>query len=82
MTNADQSNQPVEERRQREEQAERCAHETYQEMGRVGEKSAEQVYQDMLARGELTRGEREIEHGEFGAAYDEIERTPGQGDES
>ncbi len=81
MTNVNQENQPAQERRQREEQAEQRAHDSYEELGRVGEKQAEQVYSDMLARGELTRGEREMEHGEFGPAYDEIERTPGQGDE-
>lgn len=81
MTDVERTDQPIDERRQREEQVEQRAHDSYQELGRVGEKQAEQVYSDMLARGELTRGEREMEHGEFGPAYDEIERTPGQGDE-
>lgn len=39
---------------------------TYTEMGVVGDKEGEQVYEEEVARGELSRGARELAHGEFG----------------
>jgi hypothetical protein len=53
----------AEERNQAEEEQ---AHSTYTEPGVVGEKREEQAFKEAVARGELTRGEREMAHGEFG----------------
>ena len=50
---------------------------TYTEMGVVGDKEGEQVYEEEVARGELSRGARELAHGEFGpGAYEWEEDTP------
>jgi hypothetical protein len=69
---------------EREETAQR-AHDAYEEVGRVGEKHREHVFQEEAARGELARGEREQAHGASGPkaqkTFDEMERTPGQGNE-
>ena len=49
---------------------------TYAEMGVVGDKEGEQVYEEEVARGELSRGARELAHGEFGpGAYEWEENT-------
>jgi hypothetical protein len=40
--------------------------ETYSELGFVGEKRGDQVFMEEVARGELSRGLREMAHGEFG----------------
>jgi hypothetical protein len=39
---------------------------TYSELGFVGEKRGDQVFMEEVARGELSRGLREMAHGEFG----------------
>ena len=50
---------------------------TYTELGVVGDKDGEQVYEEEVARGELSRGARELAHGEFGpGAYEWEEDTP------
>ena len=54
---------------------------TYAEMGVVGDKDGEQVYEEEVARGELSRGARELAHGEFGpGAYEWEDQTPPRGD--
>ena len=59
---------------------EQRVHDTYKEMGVVGDKKGEQVYEEEVARGELLRGERELEHGEFGpGAYEWDEQTTPRG---
>ncbi len=45
---------------------ERQVFETYSELGFVGDKRGEQVFMEEVARGELSRGLREMAHGEFG----------------
>jgi hypothetical protein len=40
--------------------------ETYSELGFIGEKRGEHVFMEEVACGELSRGLREMAHGEFG----------------
>lgn len=60
------------EEEKRDHAEEERVHATYKELGVVGEKRGEQAFKEAVARGELTRGEREMAHGEFGPkAYEE-----------
>jgi hypothetical protein len=45
---------------------ERQVREAYSELGMEGEKRGELAFMEAVARGELSRGLREMAHGEFG----------------
>lgn len=58
---------------------ERQVHDAYSELGMEGEKRGEHAFMEAVARGELSRGLREMAHGEFGpkafAWLKQLERT-------